>query len=159
MYHSTPAATTPAINSTDRCAVTAKVALIDLLAMNSTIRAPRQITPPAPASTTAGTPNSRLPPAARRLPDVLEPVGDAADHGEVLRPGGALDLAADLRRALRVADHEEHPRQQQGGAEAERRAGDVEACRLRRRDDLGVLQRAVLAGEGVPGRGQATAAG
>ncbi len=82
----------------------------------------------------------------------------AADHGAVLRLGRPLDLAADLRGALRVPDHEEHPRQhQQGVDEAERRAVARVAGLLRRRDDLVEAQPVVPARELVPAGGDVPA--
>ena len=77
---------------------------------------------------------------------------DTADHGEILAAGRALNLAADMSRALGVAHHEEHPRQhQQRGAQAEGGAVSGEAGRLRGRDDAAEGQALVRGGEGRPG--------
>src|SRR5579872_2325321 len=63
-YQRIPTITTPIMKLSDSRAVTPKVELIVLLKMNNSIRQPRTITPPIPASVTEGMPKILWPPAA-----------------------------------------------------------------------------------------------
>ena len=86
---------------------------------------------------------------------------DPADHGDVLVPGGLLDLATDLGGTLGVSDDEKDPwKHQERSREVETtaRARERVAGRRRGRDDLSELQAAELADEDIPCSGDMAAA-
>jgi hypothetical protein len=82
---------------------------------------------------------------------------DAADHGEVLVARSPTDLTADLRRALRVADDKEDPRQHEERVREAETARQCVTVLHGGRYHLVVGQALVRGGEAVPAGADAAA--